>query len=183
MTMATLARVYAALADVECAGEEDNRRQTAEEHCALVTVALPSRGRLLDVGCATGVFAGVAHQHGWNVTGLDASAWATARARPRHPGVAFVTGPVEAAPFPPESYEAVTLWDVIEHVPSPLDTLRQLHRWLAPRGCLFLNLPNAESGVARCMGRHWVLLLREHSVVFLAGDTDKVVDHGWIRRG
>ena len=159
---ATLSRIYTELADVEYAVEEDNRRLTAEDHCTLVTACLPARGRLLDVGCATGVFAGVAHQHGWNVTGLDASAWATARARARYPGVVFVTGSVEATVFPPASFPAVTLWDVLEHVPAPLDTLRQLHQWLAPQGCLFLNLPNAGSLVARCMGRRWFLLLREH---------------------
>ena|ERR1700683_1733840 len=159
---ATLGRVYAELADVEYAEEEDNRQLTAEDHCSLVTACLPGRGLLLDVGCATGVFAGVAHQRGWTVTGLDASAWATARARAQHPGVTFVTGSVETTRFHPATFAAITLWDVMEHVPSPLNTLRQLHQSLLPGGCLFLNLPNAESLVARCMGRHWILLLREH---------------------
>jgi SAM-dependent methyltransferase len=159
---ATLARVYAELADVAYAQEEDNRRLTAEDHCDVVTATLPDRGRLLDVGCATGVFAGVACRRGWRVTGLDASTWATARARVQHPDATFVTGSVESAQFPSATFAAVTLWDVLEHVPSPLDTLRQLRHWLGPQGCVFLNLPNARSVVARFMGPHWILLLREH---------------------
>jgi 2-polyprenyl-3-methyl-5-hydroxy-6-metoxy-1,4-benzoquinol methylase len=159
---ATLARIYTELEDLEYATEEDNRRHTAEDHCSLIGAYLPRQGRLLDVGCATGVFAGVALRRGWDVTGLDASKWATARARERCPGAAFVTGSVEETVFPPATFSAITLWDVLEHVPDPFDTLRQLYQWLVPGGWLFLNVPNADSAVARIMGKHWVLLLREH---------------------
>jgi SAM-dependent methyltransferase len=173
---ATLAGVYAELADIAYAAEEDNRRRTAEDHCAWVTACLPARGRLLDVGCATGVFAGVAHERGWSVTGLDASAWATERARTRHAEVTFVTGSVESAVFQPATFDAITLWDVLEHVPSPLGTVQQLRDWLAPRGYLFLNLPNAASAAARWMGRHWVLLLREHLWYFSPSTLTRLLD-------
>ena len=158
----TLGRVYAALRDNVYAAEDDNRRRTAQEHLALARTYQPQPGRLLDVGCATGMFVCVAQEAGWQAVGLDASAWAVARARERYPQAVFVAGPLEEAAFVEESFAVVTLWDVLEHVRSPVETLHCVHRWLAPGGWLFLNLPNADSLIARLMGKRWVLLLREH---------------------
>lgn len=159
---ATLAQVYAGLQDQIYDTEDTNRRRTAQEFFELVAQYCPRPGRLLDVGCATGLFACVAQSAGWQVTGLEASPWAVARARASCPQATFVVGLAEEADLPEESFEAITLWDVLEHVPRPSETLRHLHGWLAPRGWLFLNAPNAKSLVARLMGQHWVLLLREH---------------------
>lgn len=159
---ATLARIYAALADPVYAAEDDNRRLTAREHLALVAGYQPHKGQLLDVGCATGMFVCVAHEAGWEAAGLDASTWAIARARGHCPGSAFVAGLLEQTAFPEEKFNVITLWDVLEHVRSPVETLSCVYRWLAPKGWLFLNLPNADSVIANLMGKRWVLLLREH---------------------
>jgi len=51
---------------------------------------------------------------------------------------------------------------VLEHVHSPVEVLECVRDWLSPGGFLFLSLPNADSLVAKAMGRRWVLLLREH---------------------
>jgi 2-polyprenyl-3-methyl-5-hydroxy-6-metoxy-1,4-benzoquinol methylase len=158
----TLARVYGELADTEYASEEDNRRRTAANYLHLIGTDHPHPGRLLDVGCATGVFAELACARGWQVTGLDASPWAIARARERCPRATFVAGLIEDAPFAGSTFGVITMWDVMEHVRSPRDTLRHLHECLAPGGMVYLNVPNADSAVARLMGRHWILLLREH---------------------
>ncbi len=56
----------------------------------------------------------------------------------------------------------VTLSDVLEHVPRPVEILQKIRSWLAVDGWLFLSLPNADSRMARLMGKRWVLLLREH---------------------
>jgi SAM-dependent methyltransferase len=69
---------------------------------------------------------------------------------------------VENAAFPVGAFEVITLWDVLEHVVSPLETLQQVGQWLAPGGWLLLSVPNVASLVARLMGKRWVLLLREH---------------------
>jgi Methyltransferase domain len=58
--------------------------------------------------------------------------------------------------------DAVTMWDVLEHVPQPVAALAQVRGWLKPGGRLFLNVPNMESGAARLLGPRWMLLLREH---------------------
>lgn len=148
--------------DVAYDAESGNRERTARAYLRFIESWVPERGRLLDVGCATGAFATVAYEAGWSVTGLEASTWATARARERCPGAEFVEGLLETADFPPGSFDAVTLWDVMEHVPAPREALRRIRGWLADGGYLFLNVPNSHSLVARAMGRRWVLLLREH---------------------
>jgi SAM-dependent methyltransferase len=157
----TLAHVYAALQDRAYDSEDVNRRRTARAHLALVE-RYQSPGRLLDVGCATGIFVDEAHAAGWQVTGLETSAWAVSRARERCPQAVFLNARLEDVDLPDGGFEVVTLWDVLEHVRSPVETLNRVRQWLAPGGWLVLNLPNADSVCARLMGRHWVLLLREH---------------------
>lgn len=159
---ATLARVYAALEDATYDVEDDNRRRTARAFLEWIERFRPQRGRVLDVGCASGLFVAVADHAGWQVTGLEASSGASARARARCPRATFVTGLLEDQHFAPASFDAITLWDVLEHVHSPRDAIRQVSEWLTPQGWLFLNVPDAGSWVARVMGRRWVLLLREH---------------------
>lgn len=163
----TIARVYRLLHDTTYDGEDDNRRRTARAFLDLVQrhSGRDGRrgGRLLDIGCATGVFTAIAHEAGWDATGVEASAWAVARAKQRCPDATFVQGLLEDVDLPPGRFDAVTLWDVLEHVRSPIETLSRARAWLAaPHGRLYLNLPNAGSLTARGMGRRWVLLLREH---------------------
>ena len=158
----TLRRVYAALEDRAHDADEPSRQRSAREQIALVGAHRPRRGRLLDVGCSTGIFVAEAFRAGWQVAGTESSAWAVERARARCPQAAVADCPLEA--FDPGSvrYDAITLWDVLEHVSAPAEALVRIRQWLAPDGRLFLSVPNVESLVARTMGRHWVLLLREH---------------------
>lgn len=107
-----------------------------------------SPGRLLDVGCSYGAFLEVAAESGWEPRGLDLSSKATQYAR-RERGLEVFRGTLEEARFPDASFEAVTLWDVIEHLERPLDTARELHRILAPGGILVLFTINQQSLINR----------------------------------
>jgi SAM-dependent methyltransferase len=158
----TLTRIYTQLTDPIYDAEDDNRRHTAWAYAQLMRRYVSPPGKLLDVGCATGVFTREAQRLGWQATGLEASGWAVARARALAPEVTWVNTPLEQAEFPALSFDVITLWDVLEHVASPTATLRRLHGWLKPNGYFFLNLPNSGSWIARLMGPRWVLLLREH---------------------
>jgi 2-polyprenyl-3-methyl-5-hydroxy-6-metoxy-1,4-benzoquinol methylase len=158
----TLRRVYAALEDRAHDADEPSRQRSARDQVALVDAHVPRRGRLLDVGCSTGIFVAEAARAGWRVAGAESSAWAVARARARCPEADIAAVPLEGLDPGPAPFDAITLWDVLEHVPAPAAALSRLRQWLAPEGRLFLSVPNADSLVARTMGRHWVLLLREH---------------------
>jgi len=159
---AALARVYATHEDSVYESEYENRRQGALTHLALVSAFCPTPGRLLDIGCASGTFVCLAQEAGWQATGLDPSRWMVERGRARCPAATFVASTLEEVSFQGSSFDVVTLWDVLEHVPSPQQTLQRVRSWLAPSGSLFLSVPNAGSVVARLMRSRWVLLLREH---------------------
>lgn len=111
--------------------------------------------RLLDVGCASGLFLETMQaQSGWQVEGVELNVRA-ARAVTERLGVPVFAGPVEQACFPDASFDAITLWDVLEHLYDPVATLRRLRPMLRPGGAVFLRVPNAASYVARLCGRYW----------------------------
>lgn len=172
----TLQRVYPALHDPAYAAEERNRRRTAQAYLRFVHCFCPRPGALLDVGCATGIFACEAARHGWQVTGLEPSAWSLAQARHRCPQPQWINSLLENAEFAPGSFQVVTLWDVLEHVPSPTRVLSLVRTWLAPGGWVFLNLPNSASLIARLSGPHWVLFLREHLWYFSPATMRRLLD-------
>ncbi|MEW5869516.1 MAG: class I SAM-dependent methyltransferase [Chloroflexota bacterium] len=158
----TLRQVYTALQDPVYDIEEHNRRRTALDHLKFVNRHLSPAARLLDVGCSTGFFLAEAQAAGWQVTGIEPSTWAAQLAQQRLPGAQIHPAALEEIDFAPQAFEAVTLWDVLEHVASPTQVLQRLEAWLSPGGWLFLNVPNIDSWQAHWMGRRWVLLLREH---------------------
>jgi len=97
------------------------------------------RWRILDVGCGAGTFVALATGFGYEVEGLEASSaqaeWAQSlRLRVRHA--------TTLAGYPDGVFEVVTMWDTLEHIPTPRETLRQIHRVLAPRGYLLVKVPN-----------------------------------------
>jgi 2-polyprenyl-3-methyl-5-hydroxy-6-metoxy-1,4-benzoquinol methylase len=100
-------------------------------------------GRLLDVGCSAGFFLAAARERGWTVTGVELNADAAGLARDRL-GLDVVVGELAEAPVRPGSFDAVTFWDVLEHVPDPADALRAAHRLLRPGGTLALSTPNLD---------------------------------------
>ena len=118
---------------------------------------LPSPvGKVLDVGCATGEFLVEMRKLGWEPWGLEPHAQAADRARQKLPGSPILSAPIEEAEFPDSSFDLITLWDVLEHLPDPLTTLEKLARWLRREGLLALGVPHLESVDARLFGRHWI---------------------------
>ena len=158
----TLSEVYDELRDPLYELEKSNRTITARRHFAFVERYAPGTGRLLDVGCSTGIFMAIARERAWEVEGIEASSWAVARARESFDLNAIQQAMVENAVVQPGSFDVVTLWDVLEHVADPTAVLNRIRGWLKPGGHLFLNVPNVESIMAKCLGERWPLLLREH---------------------
>ena len=138
-------------------------------------------GRLLDVGCSYGAFLELAAERGWRPSGIELSDKACAYAR-RERGLDVHHGTLEAACLPDEAFDAVTLWDVIEHLERPLETVREIYRILAPGGVLVLFTINQRSlinGVGdlvyRCTFGQWTrpltLLYDIHHNFFFDAET------------
>ncbi len=101
-------------------------------------------GRLLDVGCGLGFFLkAVAAFPAWQVVGCEASPKAVEYARTVLGLQTVHCGHVERAGLKPASFDLVTLWDVIEHIPDPDPLLSAVGKLLKPGGSLFLHTPNA----------------------------------------
>lgn len=109
-------------------------------------------GRVLDVGCATGDFLLVARDRGWEPLGIDPS---PARDQAKAAGLPIVGHTLRDAEVAPASIDLVTFWDVLEHVPDPVDQLRRAGVLLKPDGIVAITVPNAGSALARISGRRW----------------------------
>lgn len=122
-------------------------------------------GRLLDLGCGTGVFLDEARRAGWDVAGVEVSAYGVEEARRR--GLAVERATADEAELAPGSFDCVTLWDVIEHVGDPRRVLRVAAAALRPGGILALSTGDVTSLCARVSGAAWHLFtLPEHLFFF-----------------
>jgi len=92
---------------------------------------------------------------GWQVEGTDFSPEAARRASERLGGKTIHVGQIEHLDLGSHQYDLVTLWDVLEHLYQPLDSLRRVHSLLKPGGVLIVNVPNLDSVESKLLGRHW----------------------------
>lgn len=112
------------------------------------------RARLLEVGCAHGGYLAEAAAAGWAVDGIEPSEVAAEQARERGFEVRATT--LTDAQIESESREAVVAWMVLEHVPDPLEFVREAHRILADGGRLAVSVPNGGGLERRIFGRFWL---------------------------
>lgn len=96
---------------------------------------------LLDVGCGVGKFALAAHARGWKVTGIDVSEDALTVAR-RHAGVTLRKALLADLVREGARFQALTAFEVVEHVERPISFLREARDLLSDGGHLFCTVPN-----------------------------------------
>jgi SAM-dependent methyltransferase len=111
------------------------------------------RRSILDIGCATGSFLAAASAE-WDTVGVEFSAEAAQIARTQF-GLTVHQGTLEQAPLAPGQFDVVTMWDVLEHVPNPTETLHHVHQLLRPDGILVARVPNLDAWDARVFGESW----------------------------
>lgn len=99
------------------------------------------RGKLLDVGAGYGFFLSEMNQRGWEVLGVEISQKAIDYAR-KILGVAVRKGPLEKVGFPENEFDVVSGFYVIEHLPQPMEFLKECYRILKPAGILLLRYPH-----------------------------------------
>jgi 2-polyprenyl-3-methyl-5-hydroxy-6-metoxy-1,4-benzoquinol methylase len=109
-----------------------------------------NQGTLLDIGAGTGEFLLVAKNNGWNVTGIEPSPKAKAIAENK--GVSFVPN-LES--IPSHTFDIITMWHVLEHVPDLDHQIMELKRIIKPNGTIIIAVPNFNSYDAKHYGKFW----------------------------
>lgn len=133
--------------------------QTIEHHAG------GRRGRILDVGTAGGACLKAAKDRGWDVDGCEPNRWLCEWARHSY-GIDVRPGTIFEQGYPDEAFDAVSLWDVLEHTTDPPAVVDECARVMRPGGLLILTYPDIGSWAARVMGRSWVFLLSVHLYYF-----------------
>jgi 2-polyprenyl-3-methyl-5-hydroxy-6-metoxy-1,4-benzoquinol methylase len=133
--------------------------RTYERRMQLVQRWLPAKARILDVGCAAGYFLRTAQQHGHDVYGVEMSP-AIAQEAVKVLGadrvhIGTLDEAIAAHGHAPHSFDLITLWDVVEHIPEPQPVLRRVRELLKPQGHLLLETQNVASRWARLLGKRW----------------------------
>ena len=157
-----LAELYRKMDPKVYQAELRGRNRTAELHLEILSRSIPG-GQLFDVGCASGLFLSKALDAGWQVTGIEPSEVLYREAVERLAGHGTVLPlTLEEADLGDQKFDAITLWDVLEHVVDPTKIMKTCCELLKPGGCLFVNVPDLDSLQARVLGKRWPLLLPEH---------------------
>lgn len=123
------------------------------------------KGKILDVGTAGGSFLAVAKRKGWDVYGCELNKWLCNWAKKNY-GIDVKQGDIFKQKYKDNSFDVVTLWDVIEHTPDPMAVLKECNRILKPNGLIIVNYPDIGSSIARVMGSKWIFLLSVHLYYF-----------------
>ena len=109
--------------------------------------------RLLDTGCSSGALLHVASDIGFQVSGVEPATQAAATAK--EAGFDVFNGLLSEARYPDNSFDIVTLYEVIEHLTGPLELVREVYRILRPGGLFLIGTGNADSWTVSALGSKW----------------------------
>ncbi len=127
-------------------------------------VKYKASGRLLDVGFGEGTFLRLAREKGFDVHGTEISEYACKHVR-ESLKIEVFRGELEEARFPAESFDVVTLWHSLEHLPDPKSSLKEVHRILRRDGLLVAATPNLRNFITRIL---YLLAKRRKLMLFSA---------------
>lgn len=116
----------------------------------------PQKSLLLDLGCALGDFLEVCRDTLWeNALGTDVSSFAVKKCRDKGLRVYHAKSRQTKEVLKENSFDVVTLQDVLEHFPDPKKEVEKIYQLLKPGGLLFMSTPDIGSFSAKAMGKYW----------------------------
>jgi len=116
------------------------------------------KGTILDIGCGAGTFLTNARERGYTVFGQEVAPFFIDFCRNQH-GLKIYEGAVEKLGLPTNSFDVVTLFDVIEHVPEPNILIEQCRQLLRPGGIIMIGTHDIGNWMAHRYGTRWRHLL------------------------
>lgn len=126
----------------------------------------PKKGKLLDIGCATGFFIDEANKRGWQAQGIEVSKWAAEWGK-KHLKVKITTGEFERIKFPRDYFEVVTMLDVLEHFKNPQIVLNKAAKILRKNGLIYLETINFDHFITRYLiGKKYIYLVPQYHLFY-----------------
>jgi 2-polyprenyl-3-methyl-5-hydroxy-6-metoxy-1,4-benzoquinol methylase len=116
----------------------------------LINSQNPQKGKILDIGAGTGDFLMTAKENGWETVGVEPSDKAKSIAIKK--GISFVE---KKSDLENNSFDVITMWHVLEHVPNLEFQIQELKRLLKPTGTLIVAVPNFKSFDANHYKEFW----------------------------
>ena len=104
----------------------------------------PDKGKLLEIGCSTGLLLKEIRKKGWDACGVEPDEWAYNLAKEKH-GLDVVNTYFQDAGYAEETFDAVVMLHVIEHIPNPIKALSQLNTIIKPGGVLVMETPRYDT--------------------------------------
>ena len=123
---------------------------TLKNKLHLINLLHPGRGNILDIGAGTGDFLSVAKNDGWQTIGVEPSEKAKSIAKRK--GLSFVK---QTTGLANNSFDVISMWHVLEHVPDLDKQIKELKRLLKPNGTLLIAVPNFKSFDAKHYEKFW----------------------------
>ena len=115
---------------------------------------LTKKGKILDIGCGHGFFLETAKENGWETYGLDISKKAIQYAK-NVLNLSVFHGELKDCDCKKESFDAITMWHVLEHTQDPKKTLKLVNGLLKKGGLLAVKVPNIDSLMAKIGSKRW----------------------------
>ncbi|MBL4656867.1 MAG: class I SAM-dependent methyltransferase [Flavobacteriales bacterium] len=112
-------------------------------------------GSALDVGCATGRFLMILKERNWKVNGIELDRGMCAELNEK--GFDVNSEPLESQKAE-STFDLITLFDVVEHLPHVREDFKVLHKLLSDDGSIVLVTPNIESLQSKIFGKRWFQL-------------------------
>ncbi|WP_026260649.1 class I SAM-dependent methyltransferase [Spirosoma luteum] len=150
------------------------RSYTLSSKTRLIKKINGGEGKLLDVGCGTGSFLEACKSSGWQIAGVETDSTVKALAQEKlkiqvHQDLSEIPNK--------ESFNVITLWHVLEHIPNLNDAVRRLSMMLAPNGTLIIAVPNSNSYDANYFKEYWAAYdVPRHLYHFTPSTIEKLIN-------
>jgi SAM-dependent methyltransferase len=150
------------------------------EKMLLAVEKYATRGRLLDIGCATGFFLEAAIKRGWDPFGVELSDYSATIAQEKFGRDKIFKGTLEDAAFKDRSFDAVFMVDLIEHVKNANRLLEEVNRIVKEGGIVAIVTPDFGSLSSKLMGKHWPHVHPTHLYYYCHSTLKKLLQrHGF----
>lgn len=144
---------------------QDRATEFRDHHLRCLQRHMPEAGKVLDVGSGSGLFLSIAKEHGWQGIGIELDQ-ATAKWASEQYGLDIRFGTLESAVNSDDKFNAITMFDYLEHTDKPGPDLAAAARHLDPGGVILIRVPNQAGWQSRFMKQNWLAVISNHLSYF-----------------